>query len=593
MNSRIKNLLPLYLDFFSRYRSRVIFLVILGFVVGFLEGVGIGMLIPLFTFIVKGGDFGSDFISRGVRWTFDYFHLAPNLWVMLFAFTFLFLLSAALSFYYGYIDNKIRADYEKKVRSKLYDEVFSSSWVYLMKQKVGHLDYILMTGIPAQTKLITQILSIIRAITGFLTYFLVALSISASITLITGFFGVILFLLLRPIANRMEKYMKHQAFLGTSIAHDINENITGLKTIKASGIEEEVAERGHYLFEQLKMLATKQYLVEKIFTIFWQPAILIFVCIVFAVAYTYDRAHFDLAAFVAVIYLIQRIFMHISKFQGTTFVMRRAYPQMELVANLRRDVREHDENKNGTEPFRFERELAFRDVYFSYNDEAPVLAGVSFKVKRGEMVGIVGRSGMGKTTICDLLLQLFTPNKGGIYIDEKNITDIVLKDWRQNIGYVAQDIFLKNDTVENNIKFFSKSISDEEMIASARTANIYDFIVGLPKGFQTVVGERGLILSGGQKQRIILARVLARRPKILLLDEATSALDNESESLVQDAIERLRGGMTIIAIAHRLSTVMRSDHLLVLDEGRIAEEGKPEMLLQDKDSYFYKMYNIA
>lgn len=593
MNTRIKNLLPLYLDFFSRYRSRVIFLVILGFVVGFLEGVGIGMLIPLFTFIVQGGDFGSDFISRSVKWAFGYFHLAPNLWVMLFAFTFLFLLSAALSFYYGYIDNKIRADYEKKVRSKLYDEVFSSSWVYLMKQKVGHLDYILMTGIPAQTKLITQILSIIRAITGFLTYFLVALSISASITLITGFFGVVLFLLLRPIASRMETYMKHQAFLGTSIAHDINENITGLKTIKASGIEEEVAERGHYLFEQLKALATKQYLVEKIFTIFWQPAILIFVCIVFAVAYTYDRAHFDLAAFVAVIYLIQRIFMHISKFQGTTFVMRRAYPQMELVANLRREVRKYNEDKNGTESFRFERELAFRDVHFSYNDEAPVLAGVNFKVKRGEMLGIVGRSGMGKTTICDLLLQLFTPTQGGIYIDGKNIADIVLKDWRQNIGYVAQDIFLKNDTVENNIKFFSKSISDEEMVAAARIANIYDFIVGLPKGFQTVVGERGLLLSGGQKQRIILARVLARRPKILLLDEATSALDNESESLVQDAIERLRGEMTIIAIAHRLSTVMRSDHLLVLNEGRIAEEGKPEVLLQDKDSYFYKMYNIA
>ena len=195
------------------------------------------------------------------------------------------------------------------------------------------------------------------------------------------------------------------------------------------------------------------------------------------------------------------------------------------------------------------------------------------------MVGFIGPSGVGKTTIADLLLRLFQPQTGAIMLDDTNIQEIALNAWRNKIGYVPQEVFLLNDTIENNIRFYNDSISHEDIIMSAKMANIFETIEGLPHGFQTEVGERGVKLSGGQRQRIALARTLARKPEILILDEATSALDNESETLIQKSINGLKKKITIIIIAHRLSTVMNADHLFLLDNGKITKEGPPQELL--------------
>jgi ABC-type multidrug transport system fused ATPase/permease subunit len=167
-----------------------------------------------------------------------------------------------------------------------------------------------------------------------------------------------------------------------------------------------------------------------------------------------------------------------------------------------------------------------------------------------------------------------------------------LKSWRKNVGYVSQDIFLLNDTIANNINFYNKKISQSEIEEAAKKANIYDFIQSLPDKFNSEIGEKGVFLSMGQRQRIVIARTLVRKPKILILDEATSALDSESEIKIQKVIENLKGEITVIAIAHRLSTVVNSDKILVLEDGLIKEQGKPEVLLKDKESYFYKVYNI-
>jgi ABC-type multidrug transport system fused ATPase/permease subunit len=221
-----------------------------------------------------------------------------------------------------------------------------------------------------------------------------------------------------------------------------------------------------------------------------------------------------------------------------------------------------------------------------------VLKNLNLIISKGETVGLIGSSGSGKTTIADLIIRLFNPTGGKIIMDETDISEINLKNWRNNIGYVSQDIFLLNDTIENNIKFYS-DLSEEEVIKAAKLANIYDFIMEQPKKFDSLVGERGLKLSAGQRQRIILARVIARKPQILILDEATSALDNESESLIQQALENLHGKITILMIAHRLSTVMNADKLFVLENGEIIEEGVPRVLLENKGSEFSKIYNAG
>jgi len=186
---------------------------------------------------------------------------------------------------------------------------------------------------------------------------------------------------------------------------------------------------------------------------------------------------------------------------------------------------------------------------------------------------------------------LFYPSKGEILLDNVNISGISLSEWRKKIGYVSQDIFLKNDTIANNIKFYN-NITNKDVEEVAKMANIYDFIQKCPQKFNTMIGERGIMLSAGQRQRVIIARVLARKPEFLVLDEATSALDNESELKIQKVIENLKKKVTVLVIAHRLSTIINSDKLYILEKGKIIEEGSPKELLKDKESYFTKVYNL-
>jgi ABC-type multidrug transport system fused ATPase/permease subunit len=272
--------------------------------------------------------------------------------------------------------------------------------------------------------------------------------------------------------------------------------------------------------------------------------------------------------------------------------MGETYPYLRNVLDYEKELDKNLEKDEATGKFKLDEKLAFQNVHFSYDNDQAVLKDVSFTIPKGGLVGLIGPSGAGKTTIVDLLLRLHNPQSGRITIDGQDVQNVSLEEWRGNVGYVSQDIFLKNDTIANNIKFYDKDITEEKMIEAAKMANIHDTIQGFAKGYETVVGDQGQMLSAGQRQRVVIARVLARDPRLLILDEATSALDNESEVKIQKVIEGLKGKMTVFAIAHRLSTVRNVDKLLVLEKGIIEESDTPDKLLEDKDSYFYKMYNI-
>jgi ABC-type multidrug transport system fused ATPase/permease subunit len=209
------------------------------------------------------------------------------------------------------------------------------------------------------------------------------------------------------------------------------------------------------------------------------------------------------------------------------------------------------------------------------------------------MVGFIGPSGAGKTTVADLMLRLFEPTEGKITLDGVPAQEIRLEDWRRHMGYVAQDVFLLNATIEENIRFYREDVTREDIERAAKQANIYDHIMSLPEGFSAAVGDRGVMLSGGQRQRIALARALVSRPSVLILDEATSALDHESEALIQEAIEALHGSVTVVLIAHRPSTILGADRIIVLEGGRVSEEGTPAQLLRRPDSYFARMQGSA
>jgi subfamily B ATP-binding cassette protein MsbA len=239
---------------------------------------------------------------------------------------------------------------------------------------------------------------------------------------------------------------------------------------------------------------------------------------------------------------------------------------------------------------KFAREIRFADVSFSYSsenaeDSPQVLHGLNLEVKAGEVLAVVGSSGAGKSTLVHLIPRFFDVSGGRILIDDSDVRDVTLESLRSQIGIVTQDTLLFNDTVRNNIAYGQPHVSQKKVEEAARAAHAHEFIRGLPEGYNTMIGERGVRLSGGERQRIAIARAILKNAPILILDEATSALDSEQESLVQSALQNLMSGRTVFVIAHRLSTVRRASRIVVLENGTIADIGAHEELMQKLGTY--------
>jgi subfamily B ATP-binding cassette protein MsbA len=235
--------------------------------------------------------------------------------------------------------------------------------------------------------------------------------------------------------------------------------------------------------------------------------------------------------------------------------------------------------------------IGLHHVNFSYTDATPIIKDISFSIKKNEMIALVGASGGGKSTLIDLIIRLIEPESGEITIDGIDIRTFDITSYHSKIGFVSQESYIFNDTILNNIGYGTGNVSMEKAIAAAITANAHDFIMQLPDGYNTQLGERGVKISGGQKQRISLARAIYKDPEILILDEATSALDSEAEKIIQQSILLIKNKYTIIAIAHRLSTIENADKILVIENGQVTETGIHKELIAASGTYA-KYYNI-
>jgi subfamily B ATP-binding cassette protein MsbA len=239
----------------------------------------------------------------------------------------------------------------------------------------------------------------------------------------------------------------------------------------------------------------------------------------------------------------------------------------------------------------FKDNVSFENIYFSYDGTNPVLEDISLIGRRGQIIAIVGPSGAGKSTLVSLIPRFYDPVKGRVLIDGQDIKYVTIKSLRQQIGLVAQETVLFNDTVLENIRYGKQDASMDEIIEASKAANAHDFITGLPKDYDTVIGDRGHNISGGERQRLSIARALLKNPPILILDEATSQLDTESETLVQAALDKLMKNRTVFVIAHRLSTVRQADKIVVLENGMIEGVGTHDQLIES-DGLYKKLYDM-
>ena len=575
---------------YARYTFSILLIILINFLSGILEGVGINAIIPLFSFVGGQQHVPSDAISKFIQQTFGYFEIEYTATVLLILIAVLFALKALLSFLSRYVNLRIMASYEFETRGELFNLFLKSDWLHLKAQKVGFVDQVFLNDVGRSSGVLFHIGSLSVVLINIAVYGFLAVSISPVVASIALLFGIFILLLFKPFFSRYRMLSGVMLKKYKRFAHFLNEHIAGLKLIKASASEEGVLGKNNMLIDLLRRLRIRSEAVRILSDIVLQPLGVFFIIGVFA--FLYKAGTFDFPSFAVIVYAVNRVFVNVQQIQSEVHDVNSRVPHVLAALNYKKEAEAHPEARGGDSPFVFKRLLELKGVHFEHGKHQ-ILSDLTLSLSKGEMVGLIGPSGAGKTTFVDLILRLLPPTKGELILDGVPSTEIDLRQWRRNIGYVPQEPFLLNDTIANNIRFYDPSLSKEDIEKAAKLAHIHEFVLREPQGFETIVGERGMRLSGGERQRIALARALARKPQILVLDEATSALDNESEALIQESVKTLKGKMTLIVIAHRLSTVAYADRLVALEGGRIVEEGKPSELLKDKESYFSRVYKLS
>jgi len=473
------------------------------------------------------------------------------------------------------------------LRRKLYTKIQRLSMSFMNKRKPGEL----MNRVSSDTSQIRRFMEevfggMISALFTMIGSLIIMISINAKMTLYSTSLIVLVFVITRLYWSYIHKIFHRQWVKDDRLRSGLQDVISGMRVVKAFGREDAEVEK-------FKHLTTDFAKVQKKNETFWA---LFYPMLTFIMGIgSYIAIYFGgvdvLEGDMSVGTLMQFVTYTGYLYGPLGWMTHLPRSVMQMITSLNRIYDVLDEEpaiKDGTEAkdIQIQGDISFHDVTFGYNSYDPVLEHINLDVKKGEMIGLVGASGTGKSTLINLIMRLYDVDRGAITVDGVDIRDIKQESFHDQIGVVLQETFLFSGTILNNIRFANPKATMEEVIRAAKAANAHDFICKTPDGYNTYVGERGFNLSGGERQRIAIARAILTNPKLLILDEATSALDTESEYLIQQALDRLTEGRTTFAIAHRLSTLRNADRLVVIDGHSIAEVGTHDELMEKKGIYY-------
>ena len=495
-----------------------------------------------------------------------------------------FSLKALCNYIVGYYGHVVGVRMQADMRRDLFAKYEKLNFTYFDKHKTGDL----LSRLTNDLQNVSELAhhgpeDIFLAVLMFGGSFAILINIDWRLTLIM--FSVVPFILLFAVLSRksMMRAMRNSRRQMSEINSTLENSITGIRETKAYAKEE---------YERCKFAGVNKifarYRSDAMKSLGWFSAVMdfmtdmLYLTVIFAGGVLLFKKEIDPGEFAAFLLYIS---MFLNPIRRVVTLVEQFQDGMSGFERFGELMNVEDEEDLGTVEIKDIRgDIEFQDVSFGYEGDDGeegrlVISGLNMKIGSGETLALVGPSGGGKSTLCNLIPRFYSILSGKITIDGIDTKDITLESLRRNIGIVSQNVFLFDGTVRENIAYSNPDASDEDIIRAAERANIHDFIMTLEHGYDTEVGERGVKLSGGQKQRISIARVFLKNPKLLILDEATSALDNATEMQIQSSLEELSRGRTVIVVAHRLSTVKNADRILVIDNGGIAEAGTHEELI--------------
>ncbi|MEM7726713.1 MAG: heterocyst formation ABC transporter subunit HepA [Cyanobacteria bacterium P01_A01_bin.45] len=479
------------------------------------------------------------------------------------------------------------------LRRKLFNQFEQMSLKEYSKSRSGELINIFCAEVSQISIAFNEIINFVTKSCIIFAYALAMCLISPQLTLAI----VLLFGLLAAGAANLIRRVRTASFEVTAYNNDLSsamvEFINGIKTVKAFWTQDYERKR----FEEIAQHYKQAWLRSHLFSSMVQPVVeaiattILIGVILVSVSLLVSRGQLHIISLLAFLFALFRLLPIIAHINSSWGIIATHSGSINIVERLLQTEDKVYLQDGNLEFPGIERKIEFVDISFGYTPNQPVLQNINFTIERGQMLALVGASGSGKTTLADLLMRFYEPTSGGIFIDGMELSQYKLASLRHSIAVVSQDTFIFNTSVRNNIAYGLNNIDDRAISEAAKQANALEFILNLPDKFDTKLGDRGVLLSGGQRQRIAIARALLRNPEILILDEATSALDSVSERLVQESLEKLAQGRTTIAIAHRLSTIFRADKIIVIEEGRVIEEGKYQELVE-KRGKFWKYHQM-
>jgi len=478
------------------------------------------------------------------------------------------------------------------IRNELFQHIQFLPLEFFTRKKTGHLIARITSDVGMMKDILTVLFSdIIREPLAIAGIVILLFKIHWGMALVSLTVFVLAVYPIRKFGEKIRRISKSRQKRRANVFSVIQESISGIQVIKAFSREKERAEKFRKEQEHAYRLTMKIVRTRALS----QPAMEFLGAIFFALLLWWGgnlviHEKLDPGGFFNFIFALGALYRPVRLVNQANARIQEALAGSVRVFEILDQYPKLKEPEDAIELPPFQKEIKYVNVSFAYEKEK-VLENINLTIKKGEKLAIVGPSGVGKTTLVNLLPRFYDPTSGHIEIDGVNIQKVTLKSLREQIGLVAQETFLFHDTVRNNIAFGKPDASEEEIIQAAKTAFAHDFIMKLPQGYDTVIGERGTKLSGGEKQRIAIARAILKNPPILILDEATASLDSESEYLVEKALEKLMEERTVLVIAHRLSTVRNADRIIYLKDGKILEEGSHEELLK-KNGEYAKLYRL-